>query len=108
MISFLLIIVAPVLQIILSVLFLKGKFKLPIVVIAFFTFLLGIGLAILSSEIINDSIMQEMPNKKCLDCGLVGISFTIIGFFITIISVPTIGLICAAILRCSKSPTSNH
>jgi len=63
---------------------------------------LGILLSVLSSSVINDSIIQAMPGRKCLDCGMVGISYMITGFLITIISATTIGAFCGAIYYFNK------
>jgi len=90
--SLIIIIIAPVLQIVLSLLRVTGRIKIPLGLISFLTLILGIAVSFATMQLTNYSIMQDMPGKKCLDCGMVGISFFIMGFLITVVSVPLIGL----------------
>ena len=98
---FYLLFIAPIFQIILTVLRIAKRVSMPLGVIAFIAFVMGI---IASIAALNISIDEfKASNIKCLDCGgMLGISFLAIGFVITFISTPVIGLIGYAIFNLNQ------
>jgi len=95
MIPLMLLFLAPIFQIVLSIFRITNRISMPLGVIAFFSFGLGIiaSIAVLNMEI------NELKDShlKCLDCGgMVAISYFVIGFIMTSISTPVICLICCA------------
>jgi len=99
LIAFSLLFVAPVFQIILSVLRIFDRLTIPLGVIAFLAFLLGIVLSIVSMNSNEFKIPPDASSTGCVDCGMVAASVLIIGFFVTLISTPVIAFIGFVIYR---------
>ena len=91
--------VPPILQIIFSILHISNKIKTPLGVIAILILFFGFILSVLIMNIEQQQLLASFKNRKCLDCGLVGFSFVIVGAFINIITSPTILVLFILIKR---------
>jgi hypothetical protein len=95
-IPFLLLFVAPCMQIILSLLRLKGRIKLPLLIIDVLALSLGFVLSIASMGV---SIYGLSPGIKCATgCA----AFVFFGFLITVIAVPIIAIVTFLAHRSKK------
>jgi hypothetical protein len=93
----LLLLVAPVLQIILSVLRLSRKLSVPLSVIFGFAVITGIACSFFASNLVVEGIRAESHGQYV--CGMPGLAFVIIGLFITLVSTPIIAIVCYFISR---------
>jgi RsiW-degrading membrane proteinase PrsW (M82 family) len=98
-IPLLLIVITPCIQVILLALKVKGRINPPPGVIAILAFLLGVGLPILSMNIVESSIHANPSGPKC---GVIPVSFLFAGFFITLVATPLIELIFCVVLNLKK------
>ncbi len=104
MIAFFLLFIAPIFQIVFSILKINGRVRLPSGVIALITFFIGIGLSIASTLVVEANIPV---NPSGITCGTLAAAFLFAGFFITAIATPVIGLFFFLVGRLSnrnKSP----
>lgn len=86
----LLLFVAPIMQIILSILRYRQKIKLHPIIIAAFSLLVGIVLSIISASVF---LRSTPPCKGCIEGpGVIGIYMGIIGVTISGIATPLIGV----------------
>lgn len=83
-----LLIIAPLIQIVLSILKINNKIRLPLWFIGLLCLVLGIGLSWLAMYI---DMVNLPPGTKCATPS-VGIIY--LGFLITIVTVPLITLVC--------------
>ena len=90
----LLILIAPVLQIIFSVLRVKGKITLPVGVIAVVAIIAGCSLSILAGNILMDGLIDRSP-KGSVNCGMPFAACFILGTFVDTIAAIIIGGIAA-------------
>jgi branched-subunit amino acid ABC-type transport system permease component len=95
----LMLIAAPILQIVLSVLRIKQSLSLSLIAIAGIAFITGILLSIWAMNIIMDAIPASPGGFKC---GIGAAAVMLGGFFITMVSVPVIGLASYLFYRTSK------
>jgi len=102
---FYLLFLAPIFQIIFSILRITKRISMPLGAIAFFSVVIGI---ISSIAAFNFSMHNFQASKiKCVDCGaMVAVSFLFIGPFITIVSTLFIGLIGYAIFNLKQDEES--
>jgi hypothetical protein len=101
----LLIFVAPVLQIVLSLLRLKRKIILPIGAIAVLAIIAGYLLSIQAGKLLMDGIVADSP-KGSVHCGMPFAACFILGTFVDTIAAIVIGAICAIIYYRSNKTTS--
>jgi len=94
LIPLLLLIVAPVSQILVSALKISGRITLHLSVIAFLAFAAGIISSIAAMQIVTFHI----ESAHQVHCGIMPFAFLFMGFFITSIASPVIGLISYFIL----------
>lgn len=95
--EFLLLFVAPFLQIILSVLRLVRKIQLPLFAIFGFALFAGIICSFIAMEIILDAMSRKAHGEGI--CGMPGMAALFCGIFITIVTTPIIAMICYFINR---------
>lgn len=95
--EFLLLFVAPFLQIILSVLRLVRKIQLPLFAIFGFALFLGIICSFMAMEIILDAMSREAHGRGI--CGMPGMAVLFAGLFITFVTTPIIAMVCYLISR---------
>jgi hypothetical protein len=95
----LLLFVAPLFQIILLALKVKGRINMPPGLIAISTFILGIALATASMNLADSDIH---PNPTGPKCGIISVAFLLTGLFITAVATPIIELIFFAIRRLTQ------
>jgi len=100
MLSLIMLFIAPVLQIILSMLRINGRISTPIGAIVVWTFIAGIILTVISVLIVSHNIPH---NPHSIRCGTIDAAFLFCGLFITIVSIPIIGLICGAAYSFNKN-----
>lgn len=99
MLSLILLLIAPIFQIVLSVLRIKGRLSMSLIYIAGYALALGIGLTTLSVYIISD---DTQANSVASRCGTIEAAFMFMGIFITIIFIPIIGLASYLYYRIDK------
>jgi hypothetical protein len=92
--AFLLLLVAPVFQIIFLTLKISGRIKIPPGIIAVLAFILGIALSIASMYLVDWDIH---PNPSGPRCGVIPGAFLFAGVFIITVTTPVIELIFFAI-----------
>jgi hypothetical protein len=102
--ALLLLFIAPVFQIILLTLKIRGRINPPAGVIAILTFILGITLSIVSMNLVESDIH---PNPIGPKCGTILAAFLFAGFFITAVATPIIELIFFAINRFIRKGNSS-
>ena len=91
--------VPPILQIIFSIVHISNKIKTPLGVIAALMLFWGFIISVLIMNIEQQQLLASFKNRKCLDCGLVGLSILLVGAFINIITSPTIFALFTLIKR---------
>ncbi len=94
LIPLLLLIVAPVGQIVLSALKISGRINMHLSVIAFSAFIAGVISSIAAMQIVTIDIQSTQQ----VHCGIMPFAFLVTGFFIAFVASPIIGLISYFIL----------
>ena len=93
------IIIAPIIQIIISVLRIYDRTKLPLSAIGVLTALLGVFLSFQTTSMVT----YHLPNSHAT-CGILSAAFLIGGVMITFVATPVIGIISYLVYR-YKHPT---
>nr|WP_294942662.1 hypothetical protein [uncultured Mucilaginibacter sp.] len=99
--EFLLLLVAPVLQIILSALRLARKISLPLFLIFWFAIITGIACSVFISKLVMAEISAQSQGRYI--CGLPGFVFLMGGLFVSFISASVIAFVCYFLNRGSQS-----